>query len=397
MPMSSTPAPMRYIERAMSVLRDMGLELQPPQNAATQLIMELESLDEGRVRAIAATLAQSSSFNELVRREIQVTSIGRRYEEIAQHFDSVRDDAKRMLAQLDDGKIGFTDKAANLWMRLQRGSITSRFKKIKSTFNELSQDTQKQLEQWSKILGAYLDFRYALKEAEILAAELLKKSEDALDQAKAALEQAADELAAHSGERADQARLELKRDEAMRQVQLADEKYQIAKDLAENLLIAYNTSEAVMARINQISDTQKRVYQQSVSFFATNETVFTALSVAFTAEQGLHESTQGLEAMKAGINKGLESISETGDKQLEAGLKAGYGPTLQAESVKKLVDAVVGFQERQIQAVQELRALASANAKEIEAAVEAGKTRHQVLLQQAARAQTKSVSNQEPL
>ena len=104
--MSSTPAPMRYIERAMSVLRDMGLELQPPQNAATQLIMELESLDEGRVRAIAATLAQSSSFNELVRREIQVTSIGRRYEEIAQHFDSVRDDAKRMLAQLDDGKIG---------------------------------------------------------------------------------------------------------------------------------------------------------------------------------------------------------------------------------------------------------------------------------------------------
>lgn len=395
--MSSTPAPMRYIERAMSVLRDMGLELQPPQNAATQLIMELESLDEGRVRAIAATLAQSSSFNELVRREIQVTSIGRRYEEIAQHFDSVRDDAKRMLAQLDDGKIGFTDKAANLWMRLQRGSITSRFKKIKSTFNELSQDTQKQLEQWSKILGAYLDFRYALKEAEILAAELLKKSEDALDQAKAALEQAADELAAHSGERADQARLELKRDEAMRQVQLADEKYQIAKDLAENLLIAYNTSEAVMARINQISDTQKRVYQQSVSFFATNETVFTALSVAFTAEQGLHESTQGLEAMKAGINKGLESISETGDKQLEAGLKAGYGPTLQAESVKKLVDAVVGFQERQIQAVQELRALASANAKEIEAAVEAGKTRHQVLLQQAARAQTKSVSNQEPL
>ena len=101
--------------------------------------------------------------------------------------------------------------------------------------------------------------------------------------------------------------------------------------------------------------------------------------------------------MKAGINKGLESISETGDKQLEAGLKAGYGPTLQAESVKKLVDAVVGFQERQIQAVQELRALASANAKEIEAAVEAGKTRHQVLLQQAARAQTKSVSNQEPL
>ncbi len=395
--MSSTPAPMRYIERAMSVLRDMGLELQPTQNAATQLIMQLESLDEGRVRAIAATLAQSSSFNELVRREIQVTSIGRRYEEIAQHFDSVRDDAKRMLTQLDDGKIGFTDKAANLWMRLQRGSITSRFKKIKTTFNELSQDTQKQLEQWSKILGAYLDFRYALKEAEILASELLKKSEDALNQTQLSLEQAADDLAAHSGERADQARLELKRDEAIRQVQLADEKYQIAKDLAENLLISYNTSEAVMARINQISDTQKRVYQQSVSFFATNETVFTALSAAFSAEQGLHESTQGLEAMKAGINKGLESISETGDKQLEAGLKAGYGPTLQAESVKKLVDAVVGFQERQIQAVQELRALASANAKEIEAAVEAGKTRHQMLLQQTARAQTKSLSTQEPL
>ena len=64
---------------------------------------------------------------------------------------------------------------------------------------------------------------------------------------------------------------------------------------------------------------------------------------------GLHESTQTLEVMKEGMSKSLETLGEIGDKVQEAAVRAGYGPTIRADAVKKLVDCVVGFQERSLQ------------------------------------------------
>jgi hypothetical protein len=100
-----------------------------------------------------------------------------------------------------------------------------------------------------------------------------------------------------------------------------------------------------MARLMQSTNVKERVYSQAVSFFGTNETVFTALNASFTSLQGLHESTRTLEAMKKGVNQSLETIADVGGKVQEDALRAGYGPTLKAASVKKLVDSVVGFQE----------------------------------------------------
>ena len=111
------------------------------------------------------------------------------------------------------------------------------------------------------------------------------------------------------------------------------------------------------------------------TFFGTNETVFTALSASFTGMHGLHESTQTLEAMKEGINKSLETLGEVGSEIQAAALKAGYGPTIRAESVKKLVDAVVGFQERSYMIIEEMRELSTKNEAELTAAVEDGKRR----------------------
>ena len=128
-----------------------------------------------------------------------------------------------------------------------------------------------------------------------------------------------------------------------------------------------------MARIAQITDAKERVYSQSVTFFGTNETVFTALSASFTGLHGLHEATQTLEAMKAGINKSLETLGEVGTEIQAAALKAGYGPTIRAESVAKLVDAVVSYQERSYQIIDEMRELSTRNEAEVTAAVEAGK------------------------
>ena len=125
-----------------------------------------------------------------------------------------------------------------------------------------------------------------------------------------------------------------------------DKRYQIAKDLSDNLTISYNTSEVIMARLMQTTSAKERVYAQSVTFFSTNDSVLTALKASFTGMFGLHESTKTLDAMKEGMSKSLDTLSEIGDKVQEAAVRSGYGPTIRADAVKKLVDSVVNFQER---------------------------------------------------
>ena len=165
----------------------------------------------------------------------------------------------------------------------------------------------------------------------------------------------------------------MKRDEKVRALQNEDKRYQIAKDLSDNLTVSYNTSEVVMARLLQTTTAKERVYAQAVTFFGTNEVVLTALSASFTGMFGLHEGTQTIEAMKEGVSKSLEDLAEIGNKVQEAAVRAGYGPTIRAESVKKLVDAVVTWQVRSHEIIAEMRQLATANANEIRDAVEQGK------------------------
>jgi hypothetical protein len=171
----------------------------------------------------------------------------------------------------------------------------------------------------------------------------------------------------------ERARLEMARDEAVRALQNEEKRYQIAKDLSDNLTVSYNTSEVVMARLLQTTNAKERVYSQAVSFFSTNEVVLTALSASFTGMFGLHEGTQTVEAMKEGVSRSLEDLAEIGGKVQEAAIKAGYGPTVRADAVKKLVDSVVNWQTRSREIIEEMRVQSTANAEEIRVAVEEGK------------------------
>ncbi|MEQ8499635.1 MAG: hypothetical protein RIB84_09600, partial [Sneathiellaceae bacterium] len=177
------------------------------------------------------------------------------------------------------------------------------------------------------------------------------------------------------GDMAERARLELLRDTHLRKVQAEDGRYQIAKDLSDNLTISYNTSDVVMARLMQTTNAKERVYQQAVSFFSTNESVLTALKASFTGLFGLHEATQTLNVMKEGVSKSLEVLAEIGGKVQEEALKAGYGPTIRADAVKALVDSVVNFQSRSVAIIAEMRDLSTRNSEEIRAAVEDGRKR----------------------
>jgi hypothetical protein len=103
--------------------------------------------------------------------------------------------------------------------------------------------------------------------------------------------------------------------------------------------------------------------------------VLTALSASFTGLWGLHESTKTLDAMKEGVSKSLEDLADIGGKVQEAALKAGYGPTIRADAVKKLVDSVVNYQLRSREIIAEMRDQSTKNAAEIRDAVEQGKQR----------------------
>jgi hypothetical protein len=369
--------PLQYLDKAVGAIRDLGIW---PESSAEQpitgLLNEITGLDETKVILIGRTLTQASAFNEVVRSQVAAMNVGNRYEEITNGFNSIRDDAKGMVDQLEDGKLDLMERVGNVWMKVSRGDIATRFNKIRDTYIGVSKETKNQIDREHTILEAYRDFRGALKQAEVMALELLDVATKQLDDKKTALQASADALTNFKdGTPADRARLEMTRDEKLRDLQNEERRYQIAKDLSDNLTISYSTSEVIMARLMQTTNAKERVYQQSVSFFSTNETVFTALSASFTGLFGLHESTETLNAMKEGVSKSLETLSEIGGKVQEEAIKAGYGPTIRADAVKKLVDSVVSFQEKSRTIIDEMRVQATRNSAEIRDAVEDGKKR----------------------
>jgi hypothetical protein len=375
---------MQYLDRAMTRLQDLGLlsEERDERAPIIALLGQLSDLDEGRVAAIARTLSQASLFNDVVRVQVQAMEIGERYQEITSAFNSIRDDAKTMVDQIEDGKLDTFERLGNVWMKATRGDIASRFDKIKQTYLDVTAATSDQIQRERKILEAYQDFRGALKESEILALEVLKTAEGRLDAAKVEVTSAmsaiegAEQAATATAQGADpaaRAKLELARDEKVRALQGEEKRYQIAKDLADNLTIAYNTSEVVMARLLQTTTAKERVYAQAVSFFSTNEVVLTALTASFTGMFGLHEGTRTVEAMKEGVSQSLEVLADIGGQVQEAAVRAGYGPTVRADAVKKLVDSVVDWQTRSHEIIEEMRVQSTANANEIRNAVEDGK------------------------
>jgi hypothetical protein len=375
--MNMTKSPMQYLDKAMNTLHELGLV--PSDDAGQEapiivLLNLISDLDEARVAAIARTLDKASLFNDVVREQVQAMEVGERYEEITDAFNSIRDDAKKMVEQIEDGHLDTFERVSNVWMKVTRGDIPSRFDKIKDVYLDVTAATNDQIQRENKILEAYQDFRGAMKESEVLALEILKKAEANLAAAKQGLAEGMQTVEAFTGDdAAERAKLEMARDEKVRALQNEDKRYQIAKDLSDNLTVSYNTSEVVMARLLQTTTAKERVYAQAVTFFGTNEVVLTALSASFTGMFGLHEGTQTIEAMKDGVGKSLEDLADIGGKVQDAAIRAGYGPTIRAESVKKLVDSVVNWQTRSHEIIAEMRKLATQNANEIRDAVEDGK------------------------
>lgn len=374
-----------YLERAVTTLKNLGIAMPIAEAPVLALLEKTAKYDNVRITGIAATLQQSGTFNAALREQIQGMEIATRYANITEQFNSIRDDAQQMAEWMSDGKLDVSERLRLGWMKVRRGSIPDRFNDIRSTYLDVARSSNDQIEREGSILAAYKDFRMALKQAEVDAQEVLKTATSALEQRKQDLAAASTTVEGFAGDDlAERSRLELVRDEALRSLQEEDASYQIIKDIADDLKTAYNTAELVFARLQQTHDVKERLYKRAVSFFATNEVVFTGLAASFTAMSGLGEATNTMEAMKDGMNKGLESLAKTGAQQLEAGMRSAYGSTLQVSSVKALADAVVDFQASSNRLIEELRAESTRTAQEIEAAAEDGKRRFVALINKGA-------------
>ncbi len=371
-----------YLDRAVDVLKKFGVD--STNTAPQELISLLEGvrhLDEAKVLAIADVIQHMSAFNALVRENVESVQIGNRYMDIAQMFDSIRDDSKRLIGQLDDGRISGTEKVSNWWMKIRRGTPSDRFEEIVETYSEVAKDTKHALKSEEAIMDGYIDFRFALKEAEVLARELLDTHAPILQESKDALATSQDALDNYTGtDEGGKSQLELQRDEARYRFEKEDETYQLLKDIAENLEIGYDVGETLITKLKQTHDVKERVYRRAVTFFTTNEHVFTILGTVYTSQHGLHEVTQATEAMKDGVNKGLEDIADLGRELERAALKAGYGSTIDPESVQKLVDAISGFQIESLEMIADLRKESEESTRAIRKTVEEGKRKYQETL-----------------
>lgn len=369
-----------YIELAIARLASLGIIIQPQgENPILPLIEKVAVYGESESLHIARVMQQAEVFNAAVRDRIASMEIANRYEQIVTEFKSVKEDLQAMVRWMEDGKLGFGEKVKMKWMNLRRGTMADRFTSVREIYLAVAKDAKDQLECENEILNAYQDFRLSIKESEVSAQRMLETAKAKLKEINERLQKATVACAVEGLTGEQKALADLARDECIREQKDEDSRFQIILDLANNLKVAYGTSEAVFARLQQTHGVKERVYQQSVSFFATNEVAFTALAATFNSTQGLAETTNTLEAMKSGINDSLETLADLGQKQLEQGIQAGYGATTSAESVAKLVDAIVLFEATSHKAITDLRQGAVQNALALEQAVNDAKDRYSKL------------------
>ena len=361
----------QYLDAAQLILEKFGIAPGEEKSELAELLNDVADVDEAKIVAIAQTLRYMKGFNELVRDNVKEMSAGTRYEDITDKFTTIREDLAKMVGQIQDGKYSTPEKLRNAWMKLMRGSTKKRFDKICDLFEGVNEDLDEQLDHETAILEGYANVRLAMAEAKVLAAEVKEKQEGTLEDSKAALEAAQKAVDAYtSAEGADKDRLVLDRDKAMMAWQTEDRRYQLLKDVYEQMQVGMSGSQALASRLQQSHGVKTQLYSRGVTFFDTNEIVYTMMSATYTSEQGLHEGTEAMNAMTEGANKALEQLADAGTDLQKKALKAAYGQTISPESIGKLLEAVVSFQTESLELIGTYRKESEAAANQSEQMVQ---------------------------
>lgn len=366
------------LQKAVDIVKSAGLrnEVRKPQ-AIVAIIEEIKDVDPDLVYFIARTLGEQVAFDDLVVQKISGVAVGDDYKEITAAFDSIRQDAKEAAQNAADGDEGFFDKIVGFFKEATKGDVAERFAKIEDRFEQVTSALAAQLKGEKEILDAYQLFRVALGQSQVAAAKVKEKLQVLLDDANAKL--AAAQKAVDDATAVDEATklsLQIARDSARNAASLAETRYDVGKDLAENLMIAYSVTDVTMKKLEGTSKLKDRIYKRSVSFFATNRSTLASLKANYNASIGLAEGTNALDSMTDGINKSLTDLAEVSGQIDRKAIKSGYGATIDAGVVKALTNALMTEMEEYSKLVSESRAEATKNADEIRADVEESQRRY---------------------
>ncbi|MCS4090098.1 cell surface protein [Rhizobium sp. BK176] len=366
------------LQKAIDKIKDLNLTLTVPEaQPIAKIIERIEDVDQAKAVVIARTLSTMQAFDDLVSEKLEGSNYSDRFNAVTVGFNSIIEDSTRQVQQEEKGGAGFVDRVGNVYMKLSRGDVADRFKKIDKIYRDVITESGKTLDIQRGILDAYVDARAALKEGEIAASEMFEAIKVQADAAKAKVEEMSAKVEAAPADMSasDRGRLELERDDAVNEARRQDNRYQIAKDLAEMLTVAYSVTETIFGRYNQAHMVLDRLHQKAVIFFDTQRPVMTAMKATFTGLMFVNEMSKTQTAMQDGVNKSLETLATLGGTVLKEGARVAHGPAIRASSVKMLVDATVSFQQEVDVIVRESRDLATVEAATIRKDVEDGKQR----------------------
>lgn len=380
-----------YLDGALKVLDKYGLAKvqEGEEYRLSGLLQDVVEVDPEGVLTITRVLQHCAAFNELARGKIGDFSFSTRYKDIVDAFNSVIEDSNKMVHNVEDGKLSWKEKMGYNWMKFRRGTPHQRFEKIRKLHRDVAHDTLDEVNNENEIMEAYADFRAAYKQAETVAYEVLKKQEVNREKSRQVWDVAVQTVKDYKGtDQAERSKLEFDRDELMREFQKQDRKYQLIKDVAECMTVGYNVGDAIAAKHKQVHDAKERVHAKSVTFVETNESNFTLLDLTYASMIGLNEATKTLEAMIEGANQGIEDIAGVSDQLIKEALKVGYGPTIKAETVKKLGDSIVKSVDESVQIIEEQRKAATDNALEVKKVVDQAKEQYRDALQKYSQSKT---------
>ena len=79
--------PLAYLDRALATVTDLGIKTKPTDDdPIVALLDQIALIDHDKVAIIGRTLAEASTFNEIVRNEVAGMEIGNRYNKIVDSF-----------------------------------------------------------------------------------------------------------------------------------------------------------------------------------------------------------------------------------------------------------------------------------------------------------------------
>lgn len=267
--MSKCTALSQHFDIAMSALAQLILlKATTPYSLKSllPLIQRIEYVDPDNALLVARIMQQSSAFNEVLRTKVSSIDIGARIVTIAREFDSILDNTRDMATWMDDGRMDWEERAQLAWMEIRRGTEGKRFEKIIFTFGAVLDSTEEQIDAEEFVLSAYHYFRLSVREAQSAAYAIQAKADVNWQCKQAELKKIGDAISTAQSDQ-QKSGLEWKLDQLITSVKSAETVYQVAKDLAENLMVAYNTSEIIFARLQQNIAMKRRILEKSAEFF----------------------------------------------------------------------------------------------------------------------------------